>query len=156
MLDCFGSREGDRSSMKKIIATTETGRGVRYSVDCRTKHEVPRQEWGAFSQQFSRDHREWLVDVARSGEGSKSSREAHGLPFEALTFHLDHTQEVFSIIARKNGIPQGHAYQSVRRPCRVIIERTESEVILHIDSAGGALTIIRFHRVATPDYDSAA
>jgi len=131
--------------------TTETGRDRRSSVLRQIKREVPRREWGAFCQQFSQDHQEWLVDVASHGEGSRTSHEAHGLPFEALTFHLDHTHEVFSIIVRNNDIPEGHAYQSVTRPRRVIIEKMGSGVRLHIDSDDGSSTIIRFHRVATPD-----
>ena len=102
----------------------------------------------------SRDHQEWLVDVAPHGEGSSASQEPHGLPFEALTLHLDHTDEVLSIIVRKNHITQEHDYQSIPRPRRVMIERTGADVRLRIDSTEGSSTIIRFRRVATPDYDA--
>ena len=125
------------------MTTTERGR------------EIPRREWGAFCLQFSRDHQEWLVDVAPHGEGSSASQEAHGLPFEALILHLDHTDEVLSIIVRKNHITQGHDYQNIPRPRRVMIERTGADVRLHIDSTEGTSTIIQFRRVTTPDYDAA-
>ena len=130
--------------MRRATETAQTG--VR---------EIPRREWGAFCLQFSRDHQEWVVDVAPHGEGSSASQEAHGLPFEALTLHLDRTDEVLSIIVRKNHITQGHDYQSIPRPRRVMIERTGADVRLHIDSTEGASTIIRFRRVATPDYAAA-
>jgi hypothetical protein len=123
--------------MRRTTETTKTERG----------REIPRREWGAFCLQFSRDHQEWLVDVA--------PQEAHGLPFEALTLHLDHTDEVLSIIVRKNHITQEHDYQSIPRPRRVMLERTGADVRLHIDSTEGSSTIIRFRRVATPDYDAA-
>jgi hypothetical protein len=137
--------------MRKATETTESGRGLKSSVRRQIKREIPRRQWGAFCQQFSQDHQEWLVDVVPHGEGGSASHEAHGLPFEALTFHLDHAHEVFSIIVRNNDTPQGHAYQSVPQPCRVMIEKRGSGVILHIDSDDGSSTIIRFHRVATPD-----
>jgi hypothetical protein len=131
--------------MRKTIEMTTTERG----------REIPRREWGAFCLQFSQDHQEWLVDVAPHGEGSSAPQEAHGLPFEALILHLDHTDEVLSIIVRKNHITQGHDYQNIPRPRRVMIERTGADVRLHIDSTEGTSTIIRFRRVATPDYDAA-
>jgi hypothetical protein len=131
--------------MRRTTETTKTERG----------REIPRREWGAFCLQFSQDHQEWLVDVAPHGKDSSASQEAHGLPFEALTLHLDHTDEVLSIIVRKNHITEEHDYQSIPRPRRVMIERTGADVRLHIDSIEGASTIMRFRRVATPDYDAA-
>ena len=131
--------------MKSTTETTKTGGG----------REIPRQEWDAFCLEFSRDHQEWLVDVAPHGEGGSASQEAQGLPFEALTLHLDHTDEVLSIIVRKNDTTEGRDYQSIPRPRRVMIERTGADVRLHIDSTEGSSTIIRFRRVATPDYDAA-
>ena len=130
--------------MRSTTETTDTGRG----------REIPRPEWDAFFLQFSQEHQEWLVDVAPHGEGSSASHEAQGLPFEALTIHLDHTQEVLSIIARKNDTTEGHDYHSIPRPRRVMIERTGADVRLHIDSSEGSSTIIRFRRVVTPDYDA--
>jgi Family of unknown function (DUF5335) len=131
--------------MRKTIEMTKTERG----------REIPRPEWGAFFLQFSQDHQEWLVDIAPHGEGSSASQEAHGLPFEALALHLDHTDEVLSIIVRQNDSTQEHEYQSIPCPRRVMIERMGADVRLHIDSTEGASTIIRFHRVSTPDYDAA-
>jgi len=132
--------------MKATSEATETGKG----------RDIPRREWKAFFQQFSQDHQEWLVDVAGQGEGNKTSHEANGLPFEALTLHLDRTDEVLSIIVRKNDVAQEHVYLSIPQPRRVMNERTGGDVRLHIGSTDGSLTIIRFRRVATPDYDSDA
>ncbi|HSL03290.1 MAG TPA: DUF5335 family protein [Nitrospiraceae bacterium] len=131
--------------MRETTETTKTGGGC----------EIPRREWGAFFLQFSQDHQEWLVDVAPPGEGSSASRAAQGLPFEALALHLDHTDEVLSIIVRQNDSTQEHEYQSISRPGRVMIERAGADVRLHIDSTEGSSTIIRFRRVSTPDYDAA-
>ena len=130
--------------MRRTTETTDTGRG----------REIPRREWDAFCLQFSQEHQEWLVDVAPHGEGSSATHEAQGLPFEALTIHLDHTHEVLSIIVRKNDTTEGHDYHSIPRPRRVMIERTGADVRLHIDSTEGSSTIIRFRRVVTPDYDA--
>ena len=131
--------------MRRATETTKTGVG----------REIPRLEWGAFFLQFNQDHQEWLVDVASHGEGSSASLEAHGLPFEGLVLHLDHTDEVLSIIVRQSDSTQEHEYQSIPRPRRVMIESTGADVRLHIDSTEGSSTIIRFRCVATPDYDAA-
>jgi hypothetical protein len=132
--------------MRRTTETTLTGRG----------REIHRQEWAPFFLQFNQDHQEWLVDVVPHGEGSSASLEYHGLPFEALTLHLDHADEVLSIIVRQNDSTQEHEYQSIPRPRRVMIEQMGADVRLHIDSTEGSLTIIRFRRVSTPDYDAGA
>ena len=120
-----------------------------------SRREIPRREWGAFCLQFSQEHQEWLVEVPPHGEGSSASHEAQGLPFEALSLHLDHTHEVLSIIVRKNDMNQEHVYHSIPCPRRIMIERTGADVRLHIDSTESSTTIIRFRRVVTPDYDAA-
>jgi hypothetical protein len=132
--------------MMEIPETTEAGK----------RREITRREWEVFFPQFTRDHQEWSVDVAGQGKGGKTSHEANGLPFEALTLHLDHTDEVLSILVRKEDVAQEHVYLSIPRPRRVMIEKTGSDVRLHVDSTEGSSTIIRFRRVATPYYHSGA
>jgi hypothetical protein len=129
---------------------------TRKGFEMGVRHEIPRKKWEMFFQEFSRDHQEWSVDVEGNGRGSGGSQGAQGLPFEALTFHLDHTHEVLSIVVRKDDMTKGHVYKSITRPNRVTIEETGSDVKLHIDSADGSSTTVRFRRVATPDYDLAA
>lgn len=133
-------------NMMETPETTETGK----------RREITRGEWEAFFQQFTQDHQEWSVYVAGQGKGSKPSHEANGLPFEALTLHLDHTEEVLSILVRKDDVAQEHVYLSIPRPRRVMIEKTGPDVMLHVDSTEGSSTIIRFRLVATPDYHSEA
>ena len=132
--------------MRKTPDTTEMRKG----------QEITRGEWKAFFQQFSKDHQEWLVYVAGQGHDNKASYEANGLPFQALTLHLDHTHEVLSILVRKDDVAQEHVYLSIPRPCRVMVEKVGKDVKLHIDSIEGSSTIIRFRQVATPDYKSEA
>ena len=72
---------------------------------------------------------------SRTVEESIQSQEAHGFPFEALTLHLDHTDEVLAIIVRRNDSMQEHDFQSNPRPRSVMIERTGADVRLHLDSA---------------------
>jgi len=132
--------------MRRNPATTETRR------------EIPRREWKNFFQQLSKDYQEWLVAVEGQRKGSNTLHEATGLPFEALTLHLDHEREVLSLIVRKDpkndDVTRGHVYLSIPRPRRVMIERAESDMRLHIDSTNRGSTIIRFNQVATPDYES--
>lgn len=94
--------------------------------------------------------------VAGQGHDNIASHEANGLPFQALTLHLDHTHEVLSILVRKDDGAQGHVYLSIPRPHRVMVEKVGTDVKLHIDSTEGSSTIIRFRQVATPDYESEA
>ncbi len=134
--------------MKNTSEITGAGKGS----------EIPRRDWEAFFQQFSQDHQEWLVAIAEHGKEITTSHEVNGRPFEALTFHLDHDDEVLSVVvrqdAKKDTVTQGHVYLSVPRPRRVMIERSELDTRLHIDAADGSLMTIRFRRVVTPDYET--
>jgi hypothetical protein len=120
------------------------------------RDEVPRQEWKTFFQQFTQDHEEWLVSVAGQDKGNQTLHEVNGLPFEALTLHLDDAHEVLSILVRNNDVAQEHVYLSIPRPRSVMVETAGPDVKLHIDSIDRPSTSIRFHRVATPDYNSDA
>ncbi len=132
--------------MSKIAHTAGTGKG----------REIARREWEAFCLQFTQNHQEWLVDVATHDESSrKASDETHGLPFEALILHLDHTDQVLSIMVRKSDASEEHVYRSIPTPHRMMIEDEVAGVRLHIESTNGTMTIIRFTRVASPDYDAA-
>jgi hypothetical protein len=132
--------------MRKTIDTTQTRRG----------REIVRREWDAFCLQFTKDHQEWLVNVApRDGGSRRASHETRGLPFEALILHLDHTDEILSVMVRQSDISQEHVYRSIPCPCRMMIEEKEANVSLYIDSTDGTSTVIRLSRVATPDYDAA-
>ena len=44
--------------------------------------------------------------VARQDYDIKASHEANGLPFHALTLHFDHTDEVLSILVRRDEVAQ--------------------------------------------------
>lgn len=132
--------------MSKTSEATETRKG----------REITRGEWEPFFQQFSQDHQEWLVYVAGESHCNTASHEANGLPFQALTLHLDHTDEVLSILVRKADVAQEHVYLSIPQPCRVMVEKAGADVKLLIDSTEGSSTIIRFRQVATPDYESEA
>jgi len=124
------------------------------STEIRKGQEITPGEWQAFFQQFSQDHQEWLVYVAGQGHCNTASHEANGLPFQALTLHLDRTQEVLSILVRKDDVAQEHVYLSIPQPCRVMVEKAGADVKLYVDSTEGSSTIIRFRQVATPDYHS--
>jgi Family of unknown function (DUF5335) len=125
-------------------------------MDTMRAQEVPRRNWATFCQQFSQDHQEWLVDVSQDNRDTRTPYEALELPLDALTLHLDHAQEVLSVVVRKDGMTKGHVYKSFARPSRIVIEEARPDVKLHIDSTDGSTATIRFRRVTTPDYESAA
>ena len=130
--------------MKETPDTTKMRKG----------QEITPGEWQTFFQQFSQDYQEWLVYVAGQSHCNIASHEANGLPFQALTLHLDRTREVLSILVRKDDVAQEHVYLSIPQPCRVFVEKEGADVKLHVDSTEGSSTIIRFRQVATPDYES--
>lgn len=50
--------------------------------------------------------------IAGQSHRSTASHEANGLPFQALTRHLDRTDEVLSILVRRDDVAQEQVYLS--------------------------------------------
>ena len=87
--------------------------------------EIPRRV-GRLCLQFSQITKNGWSTSRHAWRAVSASQEAQGLPFEAPDpSSRSHTDEVLSIIVRKNDIAQEHDCKSIHRPRRVMIERTE-------------------------------
>jgi hypothetical protein len=113
--------------------------------------EIPREDWETFFDRFSGQHQGWLVTIEASGSDRVADVETRELPFEGITRTLTGSDDVVSIIVRKD--LRGHALHSVKAPSHIRLEQTETGAhkALQIESANGATTVIRFRSVVLPE-----
>jgi hypothetical protein len=116
--------------------------------------EIPRQDWPRFLEQFTQEHKAWLVTLERHGAGSGVLTEAQDLPLEGITVNLSEKGEAVSLILAKQDLPHGHLVHSIEAVTAIVLEEsgTKSDKFLRIRSAAGRDTVIRFRRVIVPGH----
>ncbi|HSA92012.1 MAG TPA: DUF5335 family protein [Terriglobales bacterium] len=106
--------------------------------------EVPRQEWPAFFQMFSRQHQAWLVTVELFGREIGAQVEVQDRPLGGITAELRRDRGD-SIVLSFGTIPSDLTH-IVRRPTRVWLKQTISgaDQALEIECESGPTTLVRF------------
>jgi hypothetical protein len=115
--------------------------------------EIPRHEWAAFFDSFSRIHEGWLSTVEVLGADVGAQIEVSEQPLAGITADLrdDRQQDVVSIlIGGKSG---EHVAHMIRRPTHVRLKQTPdgADEALHIESDSGPTTLLRFRSVISPE-----
>ena len=115
--------------------------------------EIPRDEWIAFFDAFSRRHEGWLATVEVFGGDAGAQTEARELPLVGVTADLrGGGGDAVSIIV--GGAEAGdHVTHTVLRPARVRVEQTEegADVALRVESADGVTALLRFRSAVLPE-----
>ena len=114
--------------------------------------EIPREEWNAFFEMFSKQHEGWLATVEVLGRDIGAQEEAHELPLVGLTADLKGgAADAVSIIVGKAA--EDHITHNVTQPVHVRLEQTESgaDEALEIDAADDTKTLVRFRFAMLPE-----
>ncbi|PYS94242.1 MAG: hypothetical protein DMF64_01205 [Acidobacteria bacterium] len=114
--------------------------------------EIPRAEWPAFFESFSRQHEGWLATVEVLGQEIGAQEEAHELPLIGITAELKGgDKDTVSIIVGKAA--DDHVTHTITEAAHVRLEQTASgaDEALQIESASGAATLIRFRSAVLPE-----
>ncbi|HJQ25553.1 MAG TPA: DUF5335 family protein [Blastocatellia bacterium] len=110
-----------------------------------TTQEIPRNEWGAFFNSFSRQHQDWLVTVEVFGSDIGAQVEAREMPLEGVI--ADTKQESAGEIAIlvADGL-KSHVTHSINEPTHVRLQQSDAgaDEALEIESADGTTTLVRF------------
>lgn len=106
--------------------------------------EVPREEWPAFFDMFSRQHQAWLVTVELFGPEIGAQVEVRDRPLGGITAELRQGRE--DSIALFFGTIPSDLTHTVTRPTRVWLKQTVSGAneALEIECASGPTTLLRF------------
>jgi hypothetical protein len=114
--------------------------------------EIPRDEWAAFFDSFSRQHEGWLATVEVLGEEVAAQVEARELsPAGSSADKRGGDQDTISIIICEG--TGDHITHTVTQPAHVRLEQTDSgaDEALQIESANGEKTILRFRATMLPE-----
>src|SRR5437763_4306744 len=114
--------------------------------------EIPRGEWNAFFETFSKQHEGWLATVEVLGRDIGAQEEAHELPLVGITADLKGGDgDAVSIIVGKAA--EDHVTHTIAQPAHVRLEQAENgaDEALQFESAGDATTLLRFRFAMLPE-----
>jgi hypothetical protein len=113
--------------------------------------EIPRDEWVAYLDGFSRQHEGWLVTVEVLGSEVGAQVEAQGLHLRGITAELKVGEDTISITI--GGKDAERVTHTITRPTHVRIEQAENgaDMALQIESTDGVATLVRFRSPMLPE-----
>lgn len=114
--------------------------------------EIPREEWIEFFDGFSRQHEGWLVTVEVLSSELGAQVEARELRLEGITADLKGDgEDTISIMVGET--PDDHVTHTITAPSHVRLEQTQegANEALQIESASGAMTLLRFRSAVLPE-----
>ena len=113
--------------------------------------EIPRNEWPAFLDGFTRRYEGWLADVEIFGLEIGSQIEEQELPFEGITAELGDGQPDRIEIMLGNK-PDDHITHTITAPSQVSVEKTDAgaDAALAIKALDGTTTLLRFRAEMLP------
>lgn len=111
--------------------------------------EIPRDEWVAFFDSFSRQHEGWLSTVEVLGAEVGAQVESRDQPLVGIIAELKDQDAITIFIGDKSADHLAHTIQS---PTHVSLKETDegAHEALHIESNKGATTLLRFRFPVLP------
>ena len=114
--------------------------------------EIPRDEWSAFFDGFSRRHEGWIASLEVFGPDTGAQTEERALPLKGVTAELGEG-DGDSIQIMFGAGPDDHVTHSITRPVEVSLEQTEegADEALAIKSADGVTALLNFRSAVLPE-----
>jgi uncharacterized protein DUF5335 len=105
----------------------------------RTK-QIPKSEWPAFLDSFSREHEGWLMKLEILGSEIGAQVMETGLSLEGVTDERD------TVVITAGSAPDDHITHSIGNPTEVSLEQTDegADMALSIKSADGTTALLSF------------
>ena len=107
--------------------------------------EIPREEWTAFLDSFSRQHAGWLSTVEVLGPAVGAQVEAREQPLSGISAELKGgKRDSISILVGDKS--EDHVTHIIDAPSHVRLKETDegAHEALQIESEGGVTTLLRF------------
>jgi hypothetical protein len=114
--------------------------------------EIPRNEWPAFFDNFTRRYAGWLADIEVFGSEIGSQIAEQELPLEGITAELGKGRP--DRIAIMLGVdPDDHITHTITAPTNVSVEKTDegADAALAIKAPDGTTTLLGFRAVMLPE-----
>lgn len=113
--------------------------------------QIPKSEWPAFLDQFSRQHEGWLVRLEIFDPDLGAQIQETGLALEGLTDEWDEAEgNTITIMAGNE--PDDHVTHAITNPTEVSLEQNDegADLALSIKSAGGTSALLSFRAAGLP------
>lgn len=109
--------------------------------------EIPRQEWGTFFDNFSRQHEGWLATLEILGAEIGAQVEERELPLKGI---VDEGNEIMIMVGMR---PDDHVTHAIGNATQVSLEQTDdgADAVLAIKSADGTTALLRFRKPMLPE-----
>ena len=113
--------------------------------------EIPRGDWEAFFDSFSRRHQGWLVTVEVMGADIGAQVEARRLPLEWIAAEMKNNGGLISIIVGDQA--ETHFTHLISAPTHVHLKQSEegADEALEIEAEDGTATLVRFRSAILPE-----
>lgn len=114
--------------------------------------EIPKEEWGTFFDNFSRQHEEWLVTLEILGAEIGAQVEERELAFKGIVDEWDEIKGN-AIMIMVGTRPDDHVTHTIGNATQVSLEQTDAgaDVALAIKSADGTTALLRFRSPMLPE-----
>ena len=114
--------------------------------------QIPKSDWPAVLDSFSRQHEGWLVKLEILNPDLGAQVQETGLALEGVTDEWDEAGGNTIMIMAGNE-PDGHITHSINNPTEVSLERTDegADVALSIKSADGTTALLSFRAAVLPE-----
>jgi hypothetical protein len=114
--------------------------------------DIPRAEWAAFLDSFSRQHARWLITLEVLTPELGAHREARDKPLAGISEDRKHG-DTASIAISAGDLPEDHVTHVIHRPSRIAMEQTDEGAHkgLRIESEDGQTTLVLFRSPALPE-----
>ena len=114
--------------------------------------EIPREEWGTFFDNFSREHEGWLATLEILGAEIGAQVEERELPLKGIVDEWDEVEgsEIMIMVGTK---PDDHITHRIGNATQVSLEQTDdgTDAALAIKSADGTTSLLRFRKPMLPE-----
>jgi hypothetical protein len=114
--------------------------------------QIPKDEWSAFLDMFTRQHQGWLVKLEILDPEIGAQVEETGLTLEGVTDDWNQTSgHAITIMAGRDA--DKHITHSIKLPTQISLEQTDdgADVALSINSGEGTTALLSFRATALPE-----
>jgi uncharacterized protein DUF5335 len=114
--------------------------------------QIPKSEWPAFLDVFSRQHEGWLVKLEILSPELGAQTAGERLVLEGLTDEWDEVKgNTITIMAGSK--PEGHITHSITRPTDISVEQTDegADAALSIKGEDGTTALLSFRSAVLPE-----
>ncbi len=114
-------------------------------------HEIPRTEWAAFFDGFSRRHEGRLITLEVFGEEIGDQIEERELALEGATAEVSDAGDKIEIMI---GIKSDdHITHTITRPNQVSLEQADdgADLVLAVKASDGTMTLLRLRSAMQPE-----